>query len=470
MAGATRVRRGRAGGSCVRERTLTGMLPRPRRGDPFWIWMLHGWDVFSWAIIGLLTLITILGDVPAGDRYGSLVLVAVLGLGYGVVRSRPGNPVRLAYGYLVLLILALGVLSWLRDGFGVLYTVMLAQFVIFVDSPRGAVVCSGLGAVAITLGGSLREGWSVENVYGNAVSSVAVFAVSVVLALLTPRALAVRDERARLRSRLADAEQRLVEAQKRQGAAEERERIAREIHDTLAQGFASIVVLAEAARAGLAAEPAKSAQQLQSIERTARENLAEARVLVGAAPRSGVAAGSVAATLRRTLDRFAEDTGLVVEAELPDADCDQPTRIALLRCTQESLANVRKHAEATTVGVVLAAGPEGIELEITDDGKGFVPGAVVPGTTGTGGGGRDGAVPAGGFGLDGMRRRLAEFGGELTVTSSPGDGTRILVTVPAAGPLADGTPGHAAPGPGAPAGTAAGTAPPATGTATDGRT
>ncbi|WBB59238.1 sensor histidine kinase [Streptomyces sp. WMMC500] len=414
------------------------MLPRPRRGDPLWIWMLHGWDVFSWAIIGLLTLITILGDVPAADRYGSLALVAGLGVGYAVVRTRPGNPVRLAYGYLVLLILVLGVLSWLRDGFGALYTVTLAQFVIFVDSLRGAVLLSGLGAVAITVGGAAREGWSAGTLTTNAVSSVAVYAVSVVIALLTPRALALRDERARLRSRLADAEQRLAEAQKRQGAAEERERIAREIHDTLAQGFASIVVLAEAARAGMADEPGRSAQQLQSIERTARENLAEARVLVGSAPRDGVAAGSVAATLRRTLDRFAEDTGLAVDAELPDVDCDQPTRIALLRCTQESLANVRKHAAASTVGVVLAAGPEGIELEITDDGKGFVPGAGESPPGGGADGARDGAVPAGGFGLDGMRRRLAEFGGELTVTSSPGDGTRILVTVPATGTPADG--------------------------------
>ncbi|AUH42928.1 sensor histidine kinase [Streptomyces sp. CMB-StM0423] len=440
------------------------MLPRPRRGDPLWIWLLHGWDVFSWAIIGLLTLTTLLGDVPAGDRYGSLALLAVLALGYAAVRRGHGNTVRLASGYLVVLIVVVGLLSWLRDGFGVLYTVTLSQFVIFANTPRSAIVHSGLGALAITLGGSLRQGWSVDSLATNATSSVAVYAVGVVMALVTPRAVAARDERVRLRSRLADAEEQLTEAQKRQGAAEERERIAREIHDTLAQGFASIVVLAEAARAGLAAEPEKSAQQLQSIERTARENLAEARVLVGAAPRSGVAAGSVATTLRRTLDRFAEDTGLAVEAELPDVHCDQPTRIALLRCTQESLANVRKHAEASTVGVVLAAGPEGVELEITDDGKGFVPGTVGRGAAG----GRegtvpDGAVPDGGFGLDGMRRRLAEFGGELSVTSSPGDGTRILITVPAAGPTADGTLPD-----GAPAGTSTdGTC--TTGIATDGQ-
>lgn len=101
-------------------------------------------------------------------------------------------------------------------------------------------------------------------------------------------------------------------------------------------------------------------------------------------------------------------------ADLADVDCDQPTRIALLRCTQESLANVRKHAAATTVGVVLAHGPDTVELEITDDGRGFV------------------VDDSHGFGLDGMRKRLAEFGGGLTVTSSLGDGTRILATIPLA--------------------------------------
>jgi signal transduction histidine kinase len=130
----------------------------------------------------------------------------------------------------------------------------------------------------------------------------------------------------------------------------------------------------------------RSAQQLRSIESTARENLAEARELVGSAQRGGqVAAVSVAHTLR---------------------------------CTQESLANVRKHARASTVGVVLARQPYGVELEITDDGAGFVVGESA------------------GFGLDGMRKRLAELGGELRVTSSVGDGTRVLATIPM-----DGEPG-----------------------------
>ncbi|NEB76129.1 sensor histidine kinase [Streptomyces sp. SID14478] len=394
------------------------MLHRPQHGDPFWIWLLHSWDLFSWAIIGLVALITALGDAPAGQRYGSLALLVVLG-GCNLAVRRWGRRGPLpGYVYLGLLIAALGELAYLRDGFGVFYTVALTQFVVYADSRRGALVSSALGGAAITLGGALRQGWGMDALARNTLSTLAVFVVGALITSLTPRALELRDERARLRSQLADTQAELVEAHRRQGAADERERIAREIHDTLAQGFASIIVLAEAARAGIVSQPTRSAQQLTSIEQTARENLAEARALVGAVPPPGGGVqGSVAQTLHRTLDRFTEDTGIAVEADLADVDCDQQTRIALLRCTQESLANVRKHAGATTVVVVLDRGPGSIDLEITDDGQGFD------------------VAAARGFGLDGMRRRLAELGGELTVTSSLGDGTRLLAALPIDFPL-----------------------------------
>jgi signal transduction histidine kinase len=223
-----------------------------------------------------------------------------------------------------------------------------------------------------------------------------------------------RSERraARLAAELGDAQQELALAHQRQGAAEERERMAREIHDTLAQGFASIIVLAEAARGDLTSDPGRAAQQLLSIERTARENFTEARVLVGSAPQSGLVPVAVADTLRRVLDRFTEETAVTVDAQLDDVVCDQQARIALLRCTQESLANIRKHARASSVGVLLTRNAWGVELEVTDDGRGFdVAGAK-------------------GFGLDGMRARLAELGGELTVTSSSDAGTRVHAVLP----------------------------------------
>ncbi|MFG3703960.1 sensor histidine kinase [Micromonospora sp. NPDC047670] len=314
--------------------------------------------------------------------------------------------------YLAMLTVVLGVMSYLRGG-AALFVVSIPHFWLFTRSPRSAIAHSGVAAAATVLGGIAALGWQPDINDGNFVITVVGYAASVALGLFVHRLLERGEERARLLSAELEAARRsLAEAHQRQGATEERERLAREIHDTLAQGFASIIVLAEAARAGLDTHPATSAQQLLSIERTARENFAEARVLVGSAPQSGLSQGSIAQTLRRTAERFGENTGITVSTELDDVDGDQTTRIALLRCTQESLANVGKHANASTVGIVLTRGEDVIELEITDDGRGFA------------------VDTAEGFGLVGMRRRLAELGGELTVTSSPGNGTRVLAALP----------------------------------------
>ncbi|QIS75793.1 sensor histidine kinase [Streptomyces sp. DSM 40868] len=340
-------------------------------------------------------------------------LLALIALCHALTLARPRTRLLNRRAYLGLLALALGGSSYLLDGGAAFYVVSLPQFWLCTRTPREAVALSG-GAAALTVfGGTLGQGWSPQFLTGNTVFTLAAYAIGTGLGLWIHRFVGQSNERQELlTAELALTQEELALAHQRQGAAEERERMAREIHDTLAQGFASIVVLAEAARAALTSDPGRSAQQLASIEQTARENLTEARVLVGSVPVSGVAAGSVATTLRRTLDRFAQDTGVTVTAELPDIDLDQRTRVALLRCTQESLANVRKHSGAATVGVVLSEVPGGVELEITDDGKGFV------------------VAESRGFGLDGMRRRLAELDGELTVTSSLGDGTRILATLP----------------------------------------
>ncbi|MEV4869253.1 sensor histidine kinase [Streptomyces syringium] len=389
------------------------MIQRPQPNDRFWIPTLHRWYTVSWVLLGLApSVIGVRNDFGAA-KYWSLALLAVISLGYATLRLFPGNPVWRPHVHLSVLALGVGAMAGLPGGGTALFIVSLPQFWIFAASPGSAIAYSGAAVVATVTARAVRY---TELLTGNVAFTVIGYAAGVLVGLLVHRIVQQSEERARrLNTELENAHQQLVEAHQRQGAAEERERLARDIHDTLAQGFVSIIVLAEAARSGLGTDPGKSAQQLLSIEHTARENLAEARVLVGSAPQSGVAPGSVARTLRRTLDRFAEDTGLTVDAELPDVECDQQTRIALLRCTQESLANIRKHAAASTVGVVLVDHGYGLELEITDDGRGFV------------------VADSRGFGLDGMRKRLAELGGELTVTSSVGDGTRVLAMVPTNG-------------------------------------
>ncbi|MFC7305515.1 sensor histidine kinase [Streptomyces monticola] len=377
---------------------------------------LRRWNVVCRILFGALAVGLAAMDRPGASKYAALALLGCVVIGHTVLDRFPGNPVVGPHTYLTVLVLCLGGLAYLRSGFGALFMVTLPHFWMYGRGRRASLVFLGLATAAALTGSALRQGPSAAFFGETLVSVLVVVAVGVLIGLWAHAVVAQSDERARLIEELEDTQARLAEAHQRQGAADERERLARDIHDTLAQGFASIVVLAEAARAGLPSDPGKSARQLRSIESTARENLAEARVLVGSAQNNHrVDRGTLAELLRRTLDRFAEDTGLTVDAELRDIDCDQPTRIALLRCTQESLANVRKHSAAGTVGVVLARQPYGVELEITDDGAGFA------------------AVRSHGFGLEGMRKRLAELGGELTVTSAPGDGTRILARIPVAG-------------------------------------
>lgn len=388
------------------------MTERPPN-DPYPSGTLYLWNTISWVLLGLLPTAVAVLDADEVKKYWSWSLLILIALCYAVVVTLPRNPVLRPEVFLVLLSLVMGGISYLLGGAAAFYVVSLPHFWILVRGPRPSLVLSGLGAVTTVFGGTLRQGWSPQFLTGNNVFTVVAYAAGVALGLWLHRFIGQHHARnEQLAAELEQAQRELAEAHQRQGAAAERERIAREIHDTLAQGFASIIVLAEVARSAVATDAEKCDQQLFSIAQTARENFAEARVLVGSAPQSGVAAGSVATTLRRTLDRFAQDTGLTVTTELADVDCDQTTRIALLRCTQESLANVRKHAAATTVGVVLARHPHGIELEITDDGRGFV------------------VDEAHGFGLVGMRKRLAELDGDLSVTSSVGDGTRVLATIP----------------------------------------
>ncbi|WP_369203578.1 sensor histidine kinase [Streptomyces sp. PU-14G] len=374
----------------------------------------HRWYSAGWVLFGLAPPALGVADEPTAVRLPVWAAVTALGLCYASLRGHAERPAVRPAAFLAVLVAGMGVLSALLGGGAALYVVSLPLFWIHSPGSRAPVAWSGAAAVVSVAAGLPREQWNPQFFGGDLTITTFGYAAGVGLGLWARRVLAQGEERAhRLGAALEDTQRQLAAAYQRQGAAEERERMAREIHDTLAQGFASIVVLAEAARENVRTDPARGSRQLESIERTARENLAEARVLVGSAPREGIAPDSVARTLRRALDRFAQDTAVAVEAELGDAVCDQPTRIALLRCTQESLANVRKHAGATHVGATLSCGDEWIELEITDDGKGFV------------------VAEANGFGLDGMARRLAELGGALTVTSAPGEGTRILAALPA---------------------------------------
>jgi signal transduction histidine kinase len=219
-------------------------------------------------------------------------------------------------------------------------------------------------------------------------------------------------ERADLIAQLAATRAELAESERQAGMLAERQRLAMEIHDTLAQGFTSILMLLEAAES---APPVQARVHRERAARAARENLVEARALVSAQPPTELAGSSLPEALRRLVGRLGEDTGVATSWELTGEPrgLHASTEVIVLRCAQEALTNVRRHADAARVALRLRYLPGGVRLEVSDDGAGFDPTA------------------AAGFGLGGMRERVTPAGGHLAIRSTPGSGTVLTVEVPA---------------------------------------
>ena len=216
----------------------------------------------------------------------------------------------------------------------------------------------------------------------------------------------------RLRLRRAEGEFRAVLA--------ERSRIAREIHDTLAQGYVGISVQLEVLSALLGMNKTEAAaKQLDVTRGYVREGLAEARQSIWALRSQDTAETTLPVKMRR-LAEAENSAGLTATFSSFGAYRPLPAEMEkeFLRVAQEAIHNVKKHAGATTLTVQLEYGPAEIALEVRDNGRGFETG-------------EDAEAEPGHFGLTGMRERAAEIGGRLDVTSEPGTGTTVRLQAPA---------------------------------------
>ncbi|MCL1899931.1 MAG: sensor histidine kinase, partial [Promicromonosporaceae bacterium] len=225
------------------------------------------------------------------------------------------------------------------------------------------------------------------------------------------------DKNATLVRQLRAAQASLALAQHEAGVTAERERVSREIHDTLAQGFMSVVTLSQAARRSLSKGNVEAVERrLALLEGTARENLAEARSLVAGYAPVSLQDATLAEALERLAARLHAEAGHAVTVSLdPDVpELPAPTEVALLRAAQEALTNVRRHANAAAVSIALNAADGGVALIIADDGVGLPP------------------EQAEGYGLTGMRDRVAAVGGTVTVRPTvAGRGTTVIIRIPA---------------------------------------
>ncbi len=211
----------------------------------------------------------------------------------------------------------------------------------------------------------------------------------------------------------------LAASERSAGVLAERQRLAREIHDTLAQGFISVVTHLEAADQALDSDLSAARRHIGQATATARESLGQARRVVQDLRPEVLEGSSLVEAVQREADKWSERTGVAAAVTTTGTPLPLPpeTEVTLLRAVQESLANVHRHAGARQVSITLSYMPDRVLLDVQDDGRGFDP------TSNLQSGG-------GGFGLTAMRQRAAALAGTVYVESSPDEGTTIVVELP----------------------------------------
>ncbi|QGQ18633.1 sensor histidine kinase [Cellulomonas sp. JZ18] len=383
----------------------------------FWLRTLRTWDLFFVAMVGVYSVAVVVDPMPTGRTVLALVHVAVLVVAYVVLGRGAAlrGDARRADAYLAVLVVVLVVQVGLGGIGSVLLFVAYSHIWFFSRRRVAGVLWSVALTVGVTVSGATRlrpDGAGLAEIAGQSAVAL-VFAI--VLGLWITQVAEQSEERAYLLEELRAAQDELAASHHAAGVLAERARLAGEIHDTLAQGFTSVVMLAQAASAELDhGRAAQARTRLGHIEDVARDNLAEARALVAAFAPPGLDDGGLAAAVRRLAQRFGEETGVRVHVEdVTDDGIGREQQVVLLRAAQEALANVRKHAGASAVTLRLARTGDDVVLEVVDDGAGLAPGT------------------AEGNGLRGMRARVDAAGGALDVTGTPGAGTRVRLRVPA---------------------------------------
>lgn len=395
-------------------------------------------------MVGLLV-VAVLRAVDSIAVWVPLLAAGVFGALYGWGRAKirvheaPLDATRgrwwPAGAWITALILTWAVLLHVSTGsVWIAFPLMLLQM--HVLGPRRGVLAVVVTTVLAGVDGLLQQAGadtSIGPVLGPAIGA----AVAVVVTLGFEALARESQERQRTLDELTQAREEVAAAGREAAIAGERERLAREIHDTLAQGYSAIELLLRAANTSVGSDDTRARSYIDQARRTAQDNLGEARRFVRALAPADLDGSTLVAALHRIAERTQaravdEASGapgpsrhttpaltVRVETSGPLRALPLPVETALVRIAQSALANVVQHAGARHATLTLTFLPEEVILDVVDDGFGFDPDQQ-----------RDTTRP-GGFGLQAMRSRVRELGGSLSVESSPGDGTAIAVRVPA---------------------------------------
>ena len=383
-----------------------------------------GLDVLIGALVVLLVLTTLADDETSRGWLALAVgaFVAVYVAGRLVVRVRddlvdaPRGALWPAGAWMIALAVTWAGLMLVGDAaLWIAFPLMFLQM--HVLGPRRGVLAVA-GTTVIAVGGALHDGLApLGSIFGPVVGA----AVAVAVVLGFEAVVRESQQRQAVIAELTRTRSELARAERDQATAVERERLAREIHDTLAQGFSSINLLLRAADRSLADGDVPTARERIAVARdAAHENLDEARRVVRALAPSGLEATSLIGALERLAAQSTQRSAIAWHVSVSGEPRELPLTVeaTLLRVAQSAVANVIQHSGATRADLTVTYLDDAVALDVVDDGRGFDPDQPAAG--------------AGGFGLRAMRSRITELGGTLAVESAPGgrSGTALAVHVP----------------------------------------
>lgn len=276
--------------------------------------------------------------------------------------------------------------------------------------------------IVLAVPGMASEALSIGEFMGPVIGAVCAIAIARGYRRLvreTVERQALIDSLVRAQSESDALHAQLSELQRVAGVMAERARLSRDIHDTLAQSFASILFTAR--RAGALTDDGQLSGLLMQMKQSASSGLDDARRVVANLAPSNLTDSGLVAALRRIGAQMEDECGLATSVYVEGDMAGLPTHVevALLRTAQGALANVRQHAEATRIGISLVEDEGILRMDIVDDGIGFEPHATSSEVEGNSG-----------YGLRSIRSRLRELGGDLEIESSRQTGTAITAVVP----------------------------------------
>ncbi|MFG6503966.1 sensor histidine kinase [Microbacterium sp. P05] len=379
----------------------------------------RGWGV-SLAATVLACLVAAASAIPTdGETWVPVGMTVVIGAVYGVlfvtiIRKAPRESAA-AWGAVVTTIVVSGILTVVSPSNAILQFWAYPLVWTLIPRAKPALAATFALALSVFLGFWASTGdeadWLVNALLTQGIS----YAFNVVMGLWITSVWRYAQTRERLLDELTAAQDELASLHRDAGTTAERSRLSRELHDTLAQSLAGVVLLVQRSRRELAAGTLTD-DALEVVEDSARTALAETRTLVAGSAPVELQDGGIGTALETLAERFRRETGLVIDVDVAAlAPLDREIDVALLRCAQEGLGNVRKHSDARRVTLSLYDDADAAVLRIGNDGRGFDPG------------GR-----ASGFGLSGLRTRLELIGGSLAIDGTDGAVT-LVARVPRGG-------------------------------------